>query len=724
MQPITLHRLLQGQRVDGHGASRSLRRSPQAPAVTWWVIRTLQLLFFVTSIALFGSALLKSGAGLPVDWVPILVGVVGGVAANVFIRNVMGMAAVVGLGVAFALAGGLIGGAAFGVGLGVPLTLAGVGAILGLAVGLALLVALGAAFEVAVGVSSTTAGATADVAGGVATAAALGTAVLLSLFRLPLWFAESLLATVAHQIHRRTNRSTLSAHPVLYHELSYIPFPFLKAHILSEATLNPQLVRRVLEACSIAPGQSRIGREAEAELRSRELSDLARTNDLAAFTELRGSWLPGIQGADPLLLSFSEAGRYLRAAQTAFNPHHRLDHLKGLSDKLQAIETQLRYERNALTRPFESTLQVLRNVADKLRTEAEAQAAGTIANPFRPDRSLSPEEAPELFRGREDSILQIEEILAGADQAASLLLLAPRRTGKSSLLKMLPALLPDTVFVFFDLQAHPVSSAAAFWQKLAEQALGQAKRDRRVELPSLPEGPPLEAAAAWLEALDSLPGGRRILLCIDEFERLQDLFPGSRLEFLQTMGLFRATIQHRRKVRLLVSGAAPFHELDAVWDDHFISARQIRLAFLDRNTAVELLTRPTRTFPPATIPEEVAIEVYDGTGGQPYLLQIFGYQLVKRLNDQKATTATIADVAAVQPSVLEWAGSYFADTFRSAPADVQNILLNLSEYRPVHLTPNQRRWLDHRNLLTTNDRLAVPLFGTWIQTRAPIQAGR
>src|SRR5207302_733136 len=106
--------------------------------------------------------------------------------------------------------------------------------------------------------------------------------------------------------------------------------------------------------------------------------------------------------------------------------------------------------------------------------------------------------------------------------------------------------------------------------------------------------------------------------------RLQDLFPGSRLEFLQLMGLFRATIQHRRGVRLLVSGAAPFHELDGVWDDHFISARQIKLPFLDLPTTAGLLMQPSPDFPSDAIPEDVAQEVYRRTGGEPYLVQVFG----------------------------------------------------------------------------------------------------
>src|ERR1035438_2404045 len=72
-----------------------------------------------------------------------------------------------------------------------------------------------------------------------------------------------------------------------------------------------------------------------------------------------------------------------------------------------------------------------------------------------------------------------------------------------------------------------------------------------------------------------------------------------------------AAVQHRRRVRLLVSGSAPFDELDRVWDDHFISARQIKLPFLDELTAIGLLTQPDPGFPADAIPTEVAQEVFE-----------------------------------------------------------------------------------------------------------------
>lgn len=511
------------------------------------------------------------------------------------------------------------------------------------------------------------------------------------------------------------NSSGLRYSPVLYHELSFLPIPFLKGHMLASADREPELVRRVLAACAIAPGQRRTGRIVEARLRAREMSRLAASGPYSDIAELSGTWLPGLQGADPLLIGFSEAGRYAAAAASASNGHHALKHLDGLDGKINALENQLRAERSVFTQPFEEPLAVLRRLSGNLRAKATIQAADIIPNPFRSGDPLSTEAGYELFRGREGSVEEVAAVLADPDHSASILLLAPRRCGKTSLLEMLPAYLPDSICVFFDIQAHDVSTNAALFRNLGKQAVIQAKRTRRVELPALSESPTLDDAAAWLDKLNSLPSGHRVLIAIDEFRRLEDLYDSSRRqEFLQFMGLLRSTIQHRRRVRLLVSGDAPFDELDAVWDDHFISARPVRLGFLDQPTSEGLLMQPEQGFPSDAIPREVAAEVYRRTGGQPFLLQVFGSLLVDRLNSQKRKTAAVEDVDAVVGKAFEWADSFFRDTHRHAPPEAREVLDAFARGAQPHIPPAGRRWLTRRCLLTADDRLAVPLFADWI----------
>ncbi len=559
-------------------------------------------------------------------------------------------------------------------------------------------------------------GLTVGVASGVAMGVAVGVACIAVNLRVPVFLLE-LAPSAAASFARRLNWC-----PVLFHDLSYFPHPFLRSTIVENAESDPATARRVLDACAIAPGQKRIGQRAEAELQARDVSRLVRTGQLKDLIELNATWLPGKQGAGPVLLAFSEAAQYLLAGRQASNAHHRLYHLTRLSDRLRALESQLRAESNALTIPFGEPLRLLQEFAETELKQAKAEAARTLFNPFRAGDPLSPEEGPELFVGRESAIREIEELLTDPSHSASVLLLAPRRCGKSSLLKMLPAKLPDAVCVFFDLQAHPVSSAASFFQGLAEEAVLAGKKDRRLTIPPLPPGPPMEAAARWLDQLEALAGSRRILLAIDEFERLEDLFPGSRQEFLQLMGLLRATIQHKRRVRLLVSGAAPFDELSSVWDDHFINTQQVRLSFLDAPTTEGLLCRPTPEFPTDLISPEVAARIYARTGGQPYLVQMYGSKLVSLLAQAPGgrRPAVLDDVAAIEPRIFEAADSFFRNTFTSAPEDVKPHLEKLArgESGADGFPPKVRRWLDRRNLLTPTGALAVPALGTWIAAHA------
>ena len=92
---------------------------------------------------------------------------------------------------------------------------------------------------------------------------------------------------------------------------------------------------------------------------------------------------------------------------------------------------------------------------------------------------------------------------------------------------------------------------------LEQRLWEQARPPERESLPRLRDSS-LEAARDWLEALEQRPERDRIPLCLDEFERLEEVVgekPETKPQLVKLMGLLRATIQHRRRVRLL-SGTA------------------------------------------------------------------------------------------------------------------------------------------------------------------------
>ncbi|WP_273703160.1 ATP-binding protein, partial [Candidatus Accumulibacter vicinus] len=389
----------------------------------------------------------------------------------------------------------------------------------------------------------------------------------------------------------RSPARTLRHAPVLFHDLSYFPIPFLARHIVEAADSDPDLAGRVLEACAIAPGQRKIGARALAELQARELGRLIAESRFADALALKGRWLPG-QGTDSALLrAFGEAARFLAAASSTYLPHLAQQHLNDAEQQLKAIDILRLQSREPLARFVPDTLASYRRALTVLRESSARAAAEMLPNPFVTTNPISGRMhwGRQVFRGREAVVRQIEGLLGTQQTSTSLALIGPRRCGKSSLLNMFRLMLPDTQIVLFDLQDNPATTPLAFYRALAEQARVQADQDRHLELPAFPEGPPIEALRVWLDALENFTAVPRVLICIDEFERLASLFPGQGQDLLQFMGLLRATIQHRRRVRLLVAGAAPFDELDALWNDHFINLREIRIGYLDRPTAVGLL---------------------------------------------------------------------------------------------------------------------------------------
>jgi len=456
------------------------------------------------------------------------------------------------------------------------------------------------------------------------------------------------------------------------------------------------------------------GARAVAERQAMELIKLGRAGRFDSAVDLLGQWLTGVEGADPLLLRLRDVARYFQSAAGSTMPYNRLRYLDQAGRALAAIRNSSHTAGGQPAPAFFPVLDCWEALLAEQRGDAEARAAGQLPNPFRAGDPLTLEDGQEVFRGREHLVERLETLLADPSASVSVALIGPRRCGKTSLLCMLPALLPDTLCVFFSIQGNAIDPQAGFFPSLARVALAQARVERGLELPPWPDGPPFEAASEWLRTLDEAIGDGRILLCIDEFERLETLFPGDRRALLQFMGLLRATIQHRRRVRLLVAGAAPFNELDSVWNDHFVNVRELRVGHLDQQTARDLLIRPLPDFPAHAIPLSVAAAIVARTGGQPYLLQLYGSLLVTRLNAMQRRSAALDDLPQIEEEVLSQVTYYFRDLYESAPDAARAGLCALARDQVPTIDPQTRRWLRRRELMTDEQRIGIPVFGRWI----------
>ncbi|MFT4555161.1 MAG: hypothetical protein ACI93T_003734 [Porticoccaceae bacterium] len=195
--------------------------------------------------------------------------------------------------------------------------------------------------------------------------------------------------------------------------------------------------------------------------------------------------------------------------------------------------------------------------------------------------------------------------------------------------------------------------------------------------------------------------------------------PETKQQLVQLMGLLRATIQHRRRVRILVAGNATFEELGPLWNDTFISAQELRLGPLERETAIDLLRQPippSEGFPADTVPREVAEAIVDLTGRQPYLTQLYGFWLVEELNAEKRKQATFDDVKSVSEKACDLAGGFIRESIhpRGATFEVRPIMEQIVAVETPKLTPAQKRFLIRRGLMTNEETLAFPILAKWL----------
>jgi hypothetical protein len=94
---------------------------------------------------------------------------------------------------------------------------------------------------------------------GGAVAASSLVAFLVAAFRLPIFLAEVPVQAAAFALERWAGLRTLRWSPVNHHNLSYLPYPFLRAHMALAARSRPMEVLDVANACLKSPGNALLG---------------------------------------------------------------------------------------------------------------------------------------------------------------------------------------------------------------------------------------------------------------------------------------------------------------------------------------------------------------------------------------------------------------------------------------------------------------------------------
>jgi len=663
---------------------------------TAWIVIIVALALYVASAVLLrqlhASRLISMMAEAVMNGMSfgVVAGVMGGVAVNMGIgvapyiwRGVSG-------NVAFGMVAGVMGGVAFGVAGGV-------------AVSVAVIVAFG-------------------VPGGVWFGLALGVFFNLGVLRFYFWLPE-LLWVLFLNLWTHPAATKLRFLPPQFDQLIYFPLPFLPGLIAEAYQENQAAARQTISYLISSTNQQKTAGKAMLLIAAESFSRCGSAKEIATVRE-QLDWLPAeLAGKITACLELSQD---TAAALEASSPYRQEERLKQVCGKLVRLrnslaETSAR-EATALGSVLDHWLRLLETEQRVLREAA--RRSEEIPQVYLPGPPLEPDKAGSLFKGRRDLFRQIESLILSA-QPPTLVLHGGRRSGKSSALRYLPKQMPSDILpLFVDCQGAAVSSTlSGFARHLADQLLASAKTTHRLHLPPPDKDElsldPFAALLAWLDTVEQATPGKTFLLCLDEFERIEEIVTatGSRAP----LNFLRHLIQHRSRWTLLFAGAHTPEELSPHWSDCLINTRSLRISCLDKDDAMELIRRPVEDFPEIW-PEDAAEAVWQLTQGQPFLIQLLCQEAVDHLNRKKAKTVQVSDVEAVIPAAFEH-GHYYFDEFQRALTDGQRELLRALAKRE-QITPALAAaapTLLRKEVLVQEEggwSFRVPLLGRWLAAKS------
>jgi hypothetical protein len=369
------------------------------------------------------------------------------------------------------------------------------------------------------------------------------------------------------------------------------------------------------------------------------------------------------------------------------------------------------------------------------------QSFPEITNPFQCGNPLTIQRQY-LFKGRTALAEQLRRLVVDRSRP-TIVLHGSRRCGKSSFLLNLRKMLPSNLLpVYLDLQSAAITTdEAAFCYGLV-RAIHRDSRSQGVDLPAISSrdmfrNNPYIALEDWLEKALPKLGDRRLLLNLDEFEKIGSAIKQGRIS-LNLFDELRHLIQHYDQLGFLFSGVQTLDELGPNWSSYFISVVPIEMLYLEPHEAEDLLTNPDPDFT-LRYGKGIVAEILALTRCHPYLLQLIGSALVTQANLIHTQLVTSKLLQAAITDALTLGEPYFTNVWTeftgTSPNEVkmgQQLLLDLAQSHQTtvdvenkmlggaHSRTPLHRLLRYHVIEQTADgyRIEIPLLERWVRERA------
>jgi hypothetical protein len=301
----------------------------------------------------------------------------------------------------------------------------------------------------------------------------------------------------------------------------------------------------------------------------------------------------------------------------------------------------------------------------------------------------------QLFAGREDILRELQELWGSVNKLQSVILYGHRRMGKTSILKNINQRLDGNIqLIHINLQGlgeiqHGLSDVLiAIADEIANTFKLVPPKDE--DLINFPE----RTFKRFLQAaLESIPN-QGLIIALDEFETLEDLIKAKKIP-ASFMEVIRTWTQLSPKLGFIFAGLHTLQEMTAdYFQPFFASFIPKQVSFLDKASTRYLLAEPNEDFP-LTYTGETLDKIYALTHGQPFLVQLVGFQLVRRFNKQleqptpPKNTLTLEDLEAVINADFFQQGRYYFEGIwkqASEGAIGQQAILRVLAPHPAGLT--------------------------------------
>ncbi len=321
-------------------------------------------------------------------------------------------------------------------------------------------------------------------------------------------------------------------------------------------------------------------------------------------------------------------------------------------------------------------------------------------NPYHDGDSPQFENAP--FAGRREAFNRLYALLSSADRSHGMIITGRRRVGKTALLYNAAAAFQETIITVIRLSPADTTDETALLLALA-RALTHELIERGFTLSRLTQvDPPGDDVRVWFTDVFLPPmigaarAQRKLVIALDDADHL--LHAQTEGTLGADLFFYLDAVTRRFPSLYIMFTLSVDHEDDVFKFAPLVSAGDVlRLSVLAQDEVIWLLREPVRE--QYTLPDDSAQFAYDLTGGEPNLVQRFGYHLFERWR-MFAQIETISTdmIRQTAPDVYLAAEFDFRDQWEQLKANERIVLSAISQM--VYNDPQGRgdaaavqRWL-------------------------------